>query len=52
MLELIDKTAASVEDEKIIFRTIVDVGLNCTKDNFEERPDMLTVLKFLEVVVL
>ncbi len=47
-MQLIDKKAANVDDKERIFETIVTIGLSCTKDKYEERPDMVTVLNVLE----
>ncbi|KAJ6641614.1 Serine/threonine-protein kinase pelle [Pseudolycoriella hygida] len=48
LLSLIDHTAGNVEDKETIFKTLVDLGMDCTKDNYEERLDMVKVLKFFE----
>lgn len=48
MLDLMDKTAANVEGKENIFETIIRLGLDCTKDKYEERPNMVEVLKSFE----
>ncbi|KAJ6634468.1 Serine/threonine-protein kinase pelle, partial [Pseudolycoriella hygida] len=40
LLNLIDQTAGNAEDKETIFMTLVDLGMDCTKDNYEERLDM------------
>lgn len=39
-----------MEDLENIFEKIINLGRDCTKYNYEERPDMVKVLKFLEEI--
>lgn len=46
LIQLIDKTASGeAADEQRIFKIIIDLGLNCTKD-YEERLNMSEVSKY------
>ncbi|KAG4073921.1 hypothetical protein HA402_014126 [Bradysia odoriphaga] len=48
LLELIDKTAADIGDKEKIFGAIINLGMECTKDKYEQRPDMSKVLHYFE----